>query len=53
MRISDLIQSRGFLQVEIDPTEINKNVKVDVALIGDLREVLRELLPRLQADRLQ
>ncbi|MGO8791921.1 MAG: biosynthetic-type acetolactate synthase large subunit [Terriglobia bacterium] len=37
------------IQVEIDPTEINKNVKVDVALIGDLREVLRELLPRLQA----
>src|ERR1035441_4667321 len=32
------------LQVEIDPTEINKNVKVDVALIGDLREVLRELI---------
>ena len=36
------------IQVEIDPTEINKNVKVDVALIGDLRGVLRELLPRLQ-----
>ena len=36
------------IQVEIDPTEINKNVKVDVALIGDLREVLREILPRLR-----
>ena len=36
------------IQVEIDPSEINKNVKVDVALIGDVREVLRELLPRLQ-----
>jgi len=36
------------LQVEIDPTEINKNVKVDVALIGDLREVLKELIPRLR-----
>jgi len=36
------------IQVEIDPSEINKNVKVDVALIGDLREVLRELLPHLQ-----
>jgi acetolactate synthase-1/2/3 large subunit len=35
------------VQVDIDPTEINKNVKVDVALIGDLREILRELLPRL------
>jgi acetolactate synthase-1/2/3 large subunit len=36
------------IQVEIDPSEINKLVKVDVALIGDVREVLRELLPRLQ-----
>jgi acetolactate synthase I/II/III large subunit len=36
------------IHVEIDPTEINKNVKVDLALIGDLREVLRELIPRIQ-----
>ena len=33
------------IHVEIDPAEINKNVKVDVALVGDLREVLDELLP--------
>jgi acetolactate synthase I/II/III large subunit len=37
------------LQVEIDPTEINKNVKADVALIGDLREVLRGLIPQLES----
>ena len=36
------------IQVEIDPTEINKNVKVDVALIGDLKAVLRDLLPQIQ-----
>jgi acetolactate synthase-1/2/3 large subunit len=36
------------IHVEIDPAEINKNVKVDVALVGDLREVLRELLPRIE-----
>jgi acetolactate synthase I/II/III large subunit len=35
------------IHVEIDPSEINKRVKVDVALIGDLREVLRELLPKI------
>jgi acetolactate synthase-1/2/3 large subunit len=35
------------VQVDIDPTEINKNVKVDVALIGDLREILRGMLPRI------
>ena len=31
------------IHVEIDPAEVNKNVKVDVALIGDLRGVVREL----------
>jgi acetolactate synthase I/II/III large subunit len=35
------------IHIEIDPSEINKNVKVDVALIGDLKEVLRTLLPLL------
>ena len=35
------------IHIEIDPAEINKNVKVDVALIGDLAEVLEILLPHL------
>jgi acetolactate synthase-1/2/3 large subunit len=33
------------IHIEIDPAEINKNVHADVALIGDLREVLDTLLP--------
>ncbi len=33
------------IHIEIDPTEINKTVKVDVPLVGDLREVLDELMP--------
>jgi acetolactate synthase-1/2/3 large subunit len=35
------------IHIEVDPAEINKNVKVDVALVGDLREVLEQLLPRI------
>ena len=35
------------IHIEVDPSEINKNVKVDVALVGDLREVLERLLPRI------
>ena len=35
------------IHIEIDPSEINKNVKVDVALIGDLKEVLSLLLPQM------
>jgi acetolactate synthase-1/2/3 large subunit len=32
------------IHIEIDPAEINKNVHVDVPLIGDLREILQVLL---------
>jgi len=35
------------IHIEVDPAEVNKNVKVDVALVGDLREVLESLLPRV------
>jgi acetolactate synthase-1/2/3 large subunit len=35
------------IHIEIDPAEINKNIKVDIALVGDLREVLEQLLPLL------
>jgi acetolactate synthase-1/2/3 large subunit len=40
------------IHCELDPAEINKNVKVDVALVGDVRETLEELLPIVaQRDR--
>ena len=38
------------IHIEIDPAEINKNVKVDVALIGDLAEVLEAVLPHLSGN---
>jgi len=33
------------IHIEIDPSEINKNVPVDVALVGDLKLVLNKLIP--------
>jgi acetolactate synthase-1/2/3 large subunit len=33
------------IHVDIDPAEINKNIPVDVGIIGDVREVLAGLLP--------
>jgi acetolactate synthase-1/2/3 large subunit len=33
------------IHCELDPAEINKNVRVDVALVGDVAETLRALLP--------
>jgi acetolactate synthase-1/2/3 large subunit len=40
------------IHIDIDPAEINKNVRVDEALVGDLRQVLQHLLPKVeQRDR--
>jgi len=36
------------VHIDIDPAEINKNVKVDVALVGDLRKILLELNARIE-----
>jgi acetolactate synthase I/II/III large subunit len=37
------------IHIDIDPAEINKNVKVDVALVGDLRQILHELNSRVES----
>jgi acetolactate synthase-1/2/3 large subunit len=36
------------IHIEIDRSEINKNVHVDCALVGDAREVLEQLIPAIQ-----
>jgi len=36
------------IHIEIDRSEINKNVKVDSALVGDARQVLEALLPHVK-----
>ncbi|MDT8306385.1 MAG: biosynthetic-type acetolactate synthase large subunit [Anaerolineae bacterium] len=33
------------IHVEIDPSEVHKNVRVDLPLVGDLRTVLQDLTP--------
>src|SRR5262249_19000939 len=38
------------IHCELDPAEINKNVRADLALVGDVRETLSALLP-LVAER--
>ncbi len=36
------------IHIDIDPSELNKNVPADVAIVGDLRETLRDLLDILE-----
>jgi acetolactate synthase-1/2/3 large subunit len=36
------------IQIDVDPSEVNKNVKVNAALVGDARESLRALIDALK-----
>ncbi len=36
------------LHLDVDPAEINKNIKTDASVIGDLKVILRELNQRLE-----
>ncbi|WP_340063000.1 biosynthetic-type acetolactate synthase large subunit [Ascidiimonas aurantiaca] len=39
------------IHFEIDPAEIDKNVKTDVAVLGNVKEALQLLLPMLRANK--
>jgi acetolactate synthase-1/2/3 large subunit len=39
------------IHIDIDPSELNKNVRADVGIAGDLRTVLEALLPRVAEAR--
>lgn len=39
------------IHFEIDPAEINKNVAVDVAVMGNVKHTLREILPLLNTNQ--
>ena len=39
------------IHIDIDPSELNKNVRADVAIAGDLGRVLRDWLPLVQSAR--
>ncbi|MGL5150695.1 MAG: biosynthetic-type acetolactate synthase large subunit [Clostridium sp.] len=39
------IENAKVIHIDIDPAEINKNIKVDAAIVGDLKVVLDKLIP--------
>jgi acetolactate synthase-1/2/3 large subunit len=39
---------RKIIHVDIDPSSISKRVKVDIPIVGDVKEVLRELVAQLK-----
>ena len=44
---SKFAKNAKILQLDIDPAEINKNIKVDASIIGDVKVILRTLNARL------
>ncbi|MCD8169129.1 MAG: biosynthetic-type acetolactate synthase large subunit [Clostridiales bacterium] len=44
---SKFAKNAKILQLDIDPAEINKNIKVDASVIGDVKVILRKLNARL------
>jgi len=41
--------SRKIIHIDIDPSSISKRVKVDIPIVGNVKEVLQELLAQLDA----
>ncbi|HSD36730.1 MAG TPA: acetolactate synthase 3 catalytic subunit [Rhodocyclaceae bacterium] len=44
-------EPRKIIHVDIDPSSISKRVKVDVPIVGDVKEVLEELLRLIEAEK--
>ena len=42
-------EQRTIIHVDIDPSSISKRVKVDVPIVGNVREVLQDLIRQLEA----
>ncbi len=44
-------QNAKIVQIDIDPAEINKNIRVDASIVGDVKEVLKRLNERIEENR--
>jgi acetolactate synthase-1/2/3 large subunit len=47
-KTSVFAEQAKIVHIDVDPAEINKNVLVDCAVTGDLKEVLKALLPEIK-----
>ena len=49
-RISAFAPNAKFIHVDIDASEVDKNIKATVGIVGDLKAVLGQLLPKVEAN---
>jgi len=52
-KLSSFAPHATVVHADIDPAEIGKNRTVDVPIVGDLKEVINDLLPELAAEQAQ
>ena len=50
-KLTEYAQHAKKIHIDIDPSELHKNVRADVAVQGDLKAVLGEWLPQVEAQR--
>lgn len=50
-KISNYAPQAKVIHIDIDPSELGKNVKPYLGVIGDAKEVLKQILPRLKPKR--
>jgi len=50
-KIAGFAPSAKIIQIDIDPAEISKNVRVDIPIVGDVKRVLQKLTPLVRATR--
>ncbi len=37
------------LQIDVDPAELNKNIVIDASVVGDIKEVLKQINPQIES----
>lgn len=47
-RLEDFSPNSKKIHIDIDPSSLNKNVKVDLPIVGDVKTVLKELNPLIE-----
>jgi Thiamine pyrophosphate-requiring enzymes [acetolactate synthase, pyruvate dehydrogenase (cytochrome), glyoxylate carboligase, phosphonopyruvate decarboxylase] len=50
-RLDTYAKQATIIQLDIDPSEVNKNVKVDIALLGNCKRTLASLTERIQTNK--
>ncbi|MDI6883240.1 MAG: biosynthetic-type acetolactate synthase large subunit [Patescibacteria group bacterium] len=52
-RVSDYAKSAKIIHIDIDPAELNKIIKVEIPIVADAKEALKELVKHIKKGRHQ